>query len=156
MRFSNFLPLAIVAAASVAVARPVDDYMFAARSNSEVALSERDLQIISHFAREYLAARSDADLYLSARSDFEDGDLFEREYLEPGLVARGPLDQPQREHYRTFDEYEKAFLEWNARMRKMDHAGKKILNKNEAAYNKHQGGSSKSGGLSKLFGKKKA
>ncbi|TFY57206.1 hypothetical protein EVJ58_g7166 [Rhodofomes roseus] len=140
MRFSSFLPLAIVAAASVAVARPVDDYMFAARSDSEVALSERDLQIISHFAREYLAARSDADLYLSARSDFEDGDLFEREYLEPG----------------TFDEYEKAFLEWNARMRKMDHAGKKILNKNEAAYNKHQGGSSKSGGLSKLFGKKKA
>ncbi|TFY50437.1 hypothetical protein EVJ58_g11050 [Rhodofomes roseus] len=108
-----FLPHAIVAAASVAVAHPVDDQMFAARGDGEVALSERDIQILGHFAREYLAAQSNADLYLSksARSDLKDSDIFEREYLEPELVAQGPLDRSQREHYKTFDEYEKVFLE---------------------------------------------
>ncbi|TFY57210.1 hypothetical protein EVJ58_g7162 [Rhodofomes roseus] len=153
MRLSSFLPLALVAVASVAVARPVDDYMFAARSDGEQALSERDLQILDHFAREYLAARSDADLYLEAREDFDSVDLLEREYFEPGLVARGPLDQPQREHFKTFDEYEKAWIAWNRRMRKIDHSSQKALKKNAAAYNKEQGKSK--GVLSKLFGKKK-
>ncbi|KAH9841561.1 uncharacterized protein C8Q71DRAFT_904323 [Rhodofomes roseus] len=149
MRFSSFLPLALVAAASVAVARPIDDYMFAARSENELSLSERHLQILDRYAREYLAARSDADL--EARGDLNS--VVEREYFEPELVARGPLDQPQREHYKTYEEYEKAWLDWSRRMRKMNHSTQKALKKNAAAYNKQQGGSQ--GVLSKLFGKKK-
>ncbi|TFY57211.1 hypothetical protein EVJ58_g7163 [Rhodofomes roseus] len=97
MRFSSFLPLALVAAASVAVARPVDDYMF-----------------------------FDADLYLEAREDFDPVDLLEREYVESELVARAsPLYQPQRGHYKTVGGHDKTspWREWN---RRMGHARMKI------------------------------
>ncbi|KAH9828705.1 uncharacterized protein C8Q71DRAFT_728492 [Rhodofomes roseus] len=152
MRFSSFLPLALVAAASVAVARPVDDYMFFARNDGEQALSERDLKILDHFAREYLAARSDADLYLEAREDFDPVDLLEREYVESELVARAsPLYQPQRGHYKTVGGHDKTspWREWN---RRMGHARMKIKAAVDSEL-EQQGGSQ--GVLSKLFSKKK-
>jgi len=149
MRFSSFLPLAVlVAAASVAVARPVDDYMLASRSDADISLSARDLQLL-----DYLVARSDADLSLSARSTLDIVDLLRREYLPAGLVARNEFDQPQREHYKTFDEYEKAWLQWNKRNRKLDQSMKKATNAYAKQYQKQQGGSK--GILGKLFGKKK-
>ena len=55
------------------------------------------------------------------------------------------LEQPRRENYRTHAEYEAAFLEWNRRMRKMDHAFKNTLNKNEAQYQRQQAHASGSG-----------
>jgi len=149
MRFSIFLPLAIlVAAASVVVARPVDDYMLASRSDADMSLSARDLQLL-----DYLVARSDADLSLSAREDLDIVDLLRREYLPARLVARDAFDQPQREHFKTFEEYEKAWMQWNRRNMKMDKSIKKALNKNAKTYEKQQGGSK--GILGKLFGKKK-
>ena len=76
--------------------------------------------------------------------DLLSGDLFARTYLSDELAARS-LEQPRRENYRTHDEYERAFLEWNRRMRKMDHAFKSTLNRNEAQYQRHQAHASGSG-----------
>lgn len=137
-------------------------------------MSERDVQLLSLVAREFLAARSD-NLALTARAfdeeeeglfaredfhdellarevltddlfarDLLDGDLLARSYLEEELEARS-MDQPRRENYRTYEDYERAFLEWNRRMRTMDHAFKKTMNKNEAQYQRHQPQASGSG-----------
>ncbi|KAH9828706.1 uncharacterized protein C8Q71DRAFT_863770 [Rhodofomes roseus] len=130
MRLSSHLPLAIVvAAASVAVGRPVDDYVYTARSDA--GLSARDLRVLNLFMREYLPlpGRSDPDLYLFARDDSGVADLPQREYFEPELVARGALDQPKRESYKTWEEWDSAMRAWNARMGKLAHATQKAVDK---------------------------
>ena len=155
-------------------------------ARDDIALSERDVQLLELVTRE-LATRSDTlalnarafdqeeeglfarafdqeeEEGLFARTDLHDellsrevltddlfardllsGDLLARTYLADELATRS-LEQPRRENYRTHDEYERAFLEWNRRMRKMDHAFKSTLNRNEAQYQRHQAHASGSG-----------
>ena len=106
-----------------------------------------------------LVAREPDALALGVRAFDEDedvlsvreGDLLSRGLLADALFARAhlearALEQPRREHYRTYEEYERAFLEWNRRMRGMDHAFRKTLDRNEAQYQRHQPHASGSGG----------
>lgn len=97
--------------------------MYSARGDADVLLSERDIQMLDIFSREYLAARGCADLYLTAR---EDDSVYAREYGAPELVARGPFDQPQRESFKNAEDYEKAWLAWSKRTREMSKKLEKV------------------------------
>ena len=59
------------------------------------------------FSREHLAARSYADLAFTPR---EDHDIYSRAYGTSELTARGPFDQPQREAFKNWEDYDKAWL----------------------------------------------
>ena len=98
--------------------------IYSARSHDDSSLSERDLEMLDVFSREYLAARGYSDLSFAARED--DSDLYAREYDVPELFARGLLDPPQRESFRNFDDYEEAWLAWNKRARQMSKKMEKI------------------------------
>ena len=75
------------------------------------------------------SARSDIGATLTAR-DVEVISLLAREYVAAALAARA--EQPQREQFKTHDEYEKAWLAWNRNNRKIDHAQQAINKKYNA------------------------
>ena len=53
--------------------------------------------------------------------------LLAREYVAAALAAR--TEQPQREQFKTHEEYEKAWIAWNRNNRKIDHARQAISKK---------------------------
>ena len=70
--------------------------------------------------------------------------------------------KPQREHFGSFEEYEKAWLKWNRANRKVDHASQKLIKGEAAKGEKEQAkirakanGEKKPGLMSKIFGKGK-
>jgi len=94
MRFAGFLPLAVlVAATSVAGARPGDDYMLASRSGADMSLSARDLQLL-----DYLVARGEPDIDQKYRA------LLAASNPRPG--------QPRLKPHMTHQEYVKAYAKW--------------------------------------------
>ena len=58
--------------------------------------------------------------------------LLAREYLSTELVTR--MERPEREHFRTVEEYEKAFRAWNRRMGKMQHTIQHTMQKHDPGH----------------------
>ena len=58
--------------------------------------------------------------------------LLAREYLSTELVTR--MERPEREHFRTVEEYEKAFRAWNRRMGKMHHTIQHTMQKHDPGH----------------------
>lgn len=115
MRLSTFLPYALlVATASFATAHPMDSNTFA------YVLSSEDDHLVSRVAR---SPRTNNGLSLSAR-ELEAITLLARDFIAEALVAR--TDRPRREQFKEFDDYEKAWIAWNRRNRKVDHGMQKI------------------------------
>lgn len=56
--------------------------------------------------------------------------LLAREYVASTLAVR--MDQPQREHFKTHEDYEKAWIAWNRNNRKIGHAQQAIDKKYNA------------------------
>ena len=71
-------------------------------------------------------------------------------------------DRPQRQHFGSHEEYEKAFVAWNRANRKADHALQSLIKGHVAKGEKEQAkirakanGEKKPGLMSKIFGKGK-
>lgn len=72
--------------------------------------------------------RADVDDSLIAR-ELVGLDLLAREYLSAALVAR--MERPEREHFRTLEEYEKAWRAWNRRNGRMSHELQHTIQKHD-------------------------
>ncbi|EPS98183.1 hypothetical protein FOMPIDRAFT_1024752 [Fomitopsis schrenkii] len=151
MHFLTFVPCALVAAASLAAAYPVDTDMFTARADSDAVLMARDIEVISLLAREYVAATLAARVDRPRREQFRTHEDFEKAWLAWNRTNRkidhaeqaiskkynaGP--QPQREQFSSHAEAEKAWLEWNKMSRKESHASIAMLKKHTAQGEKEQ------------------
>ena len=148
--------------------------MSSARTDSDVALTARDVEVINLLAREYVAAALVARMEQPQREHFKTYEEYEKAWLAWSRNSRkidhaqqaiykkyNPGEQPQREQFKTHEEYEKAWLQWSKTSRKAAHASQDMLKKQTAKGEKEQeklrqkaSGEKKPGIVSKIFGKK--
>lgn len=120
MRLSNVLPLALlVATASLAAAQPIDRYILA------YVYPVHPHGTSNHFMT--VSSRADDDASLMAR-ELASVDLIARD-LSAALIAR--MDRPERSHFKTEEEYDKAWRAWNRRMGKLSDAMQHTMQKHD-------------------------
>lgn len=132
------------------------------------------MEVISLFAREYVAATLAARVDQPQREHFKTHEEYEKAWIAWNRNNRkidhaqqainkkyNAGEQPQREQFGTHEEYEKAWLQWSKTSRKSAHASQDMLKKQDAKGEKEQeklrqkaSGEKKPGILSKIFGKK--